>query len=210
MRKRLMLVVVLLASLQTFAQRVPFQVNTRTLTGGNPRAYVVLSLANCTDAKGNAIVARAAGYTPPETVMTSQTLFADGAGKVTASVVPSQDLTCGISVGQSRYRVEVWTGNPTDGTCTANQTSGCRKLIFADQYQIAASFDLATASPYNGTSSAAVPNAVLTNPAGSQTIAQPAGSTLAVVGGTLDLSATTCIGCGTGGGGGGQSSRRTR
>lgn len=200
MRKRLMLAAVLVFALQTFAQRVSFQANTRTLTGGNPHSYIVLSLANCADAKGNPIVARAAGYTPAETVNPSQTLYADGSGKISALVIPQQDLTCGITVGQSRYRVDVWSGSPTDPLCAANQASGCRKLISSDQYQISTAFDLATATPYNGTSTTVVPNAVLTNPAGSQTIAQPGGSTLAVVGGTIDLTGTTCLGCGTGGG----------
>jgi hypothetical protein len=202
MRKRLIVGAVLLFSLQTFAARVPFTAQVKTFTGGSTRAYVGVVLQSCTDASGNAVIARAASYAPPETVLPTQSFSADAAGQVTATIIPNADLTCGITTGQSHYQVEVWTGSPTDAACSGTQTSNCRKRVFYGQYQISGSFELATATPFNGTATPATPNAVLTNPAGSQTIVQPNGATLAVQGGTLDLSQTTCIGCGTGGPGG--------
>lgn len=202
MRKSLgVLVVVAALAVQTFAARVPFTAKVQQFTGGATRAYVSVVLKSCTDASGNAVIARAAGYTPPETVLPTQNFPADAAGQVTTTVIPNADLTCGITTGQSHYQVEVWAGSPTDAVCSGTQTTGCRKRVFYDQYQISGSFELATAAPFNGTATPATPNAVLTNPAGSQTIVQPVGSTLAVQGGTVDLSQTTCIGCGTGGGG---------
>jgi hypothetical protein len=72
-----------------------------------------------------------------------------------------------------------------------------------------ATFNLNTASAKNAPAPASIANAMLLNAAGDQTAVIPAGKKIIFIGGTVDLSGTTCIGCGTGGPGSGITSLNT-
>lgn len=196
------IIVLLLAAVQTFAARVPFTANLRQFTGGTPRAFVRVSIRGCS-ANGQNLVPRLPSYTPPQSVTASQDFIPDSTGLISTTIAPQQDIWCGISQGTSWYDIEVWKGQPNDANCTTTTAAQCKQMLFIDQYQVPSSgtFDLATAQDLSAAVVAAVPGALLINASGDQTLTILNGKHVYFVGGTLDLTGTTCLGCGTGGGG---------
>lgn len=193
------LALVAVLSLQTFAARVPFHVYVRTYTGGAASGYVSVNLVGCVDGNGAAVPAQVPSYNPPEVVFPSKIYTADATGTVTATIVPTNDIVCAGLTGTSKYSIEVWSGRVTDPVCSATGQNACRRKVYSDTYVVGSSgtFDLATATDASGLGAA---DPLLKNAAGDQTVVVQTGKTLVFQGGAVDLSGTTCIGCGTGGG----------
>lgn len=199
MKRALGILLLLAVPLPLFGARVAFVANVRQFTGGAVRSYVNVVLLNCS-LNGFNLVAHAAGYTPAQTVMPSQVYLPDSTGLINSTIVPNADITCGVSTGTTKYRIEVWRGQPTDTGCAATATQQCRQLVFSDVYTIAGDFDLGTAADDTSAIVPALPDSLLKNGLASQTVTIPGGRKIFVVGGTLDLTGTTVLGLSGGNG----------
>jgi hypothetical protein len=179
------------------AQTTAFTANLAQIAGGDVSGYRLgLSVQNCAN-----YLLRLPG--PGVSVGDTVYLSADGTALVSTTVPDQVFIGCGSTTANTFYRVSVVEWNDTTN----------RPILPAKRYNdydiTGAAFNLNIATPRTAPAPAAVANALLLNASGDQTVVIPAGKKVNFSGGTVDLSGTTCIGCGTGGPGGGITSLNT-
>src|SRR5579883_1233112 len=119
-------------------------------------------------------------------------IYPNAAGAISFTVPDETTLACGSTATSIWYRIDA---------VHVNQINHLVDQVGpGNDYDITgASVNLATLTPRNAPAAASTPNAVITNPSGTQTVTQPdAGHPLVV----NFLQVGSCTGCGTGGGGG--------
>jgi hypothetical protein len=193
MPRRLLALVFLLFSVQTFADTA-FTANLRPIVGSNPGSYaVVLRVNNCSNYILRVTMQAGSAVLNGDTAV----LLPNALGVISATVPDQANISCGSSAPSPDYIISIAAWDPL-----------ARKTLLVpaprvNEYDVTGgSFNLNTATPRNAPPPAAVADALLKNSSGDQTVNVLAGKKILFVGGTVDLSGTTCIGCGTGGGSG--------
>jgi hypothetical protein len=148
-------------AMRSDAADIPFTANLRQYTNNPARAYLLLTLKGCTDSSGNELIPTVNGSATIG--LSSQKLYPNGVGLVSASITPREDITCGSTVGGTKYLIEIWEiAGP--GLTRDRRIAGGQYIVTAP------SFSLNNAAPTTD-AAATAPNAVLTNPGGTQNIA---------------------------------------
>lgn len=152
------LLLLLALALPAAAADVAFTANLKNFSSNPTNSYLLVSIADC--GAGNIPRVIGGGVKSLE----KQKLLPDGTGKITTTITPNADITCGVSTGTTRYLVEVY---------QRGESGLPDKRVYYAYYTVFAAtpFLLESAVPNNAAASAVVPTAVLTNPAGTQTIA---------------------------------------
>jgi hypothetical protein len=190
MKKILAIAILFCAQFAGFAQTTTFTANTKdlaTVLPATPEAgpvYLELTLKNCAGSGTTPTIPHVNGT---GIVVFPVNLYPDGTGAISKTVYDQTGITCGSSTGVAYYHIRVYQGD--------NTRSLVKKLLFEDDFNVqGASFNLNSATPRSGSViSPPVATAVLTNPAGDQTIVQPGGSTLFVTG-NFNVSGTGTFG----------------
>jgi hypothetical protein len=182
-------VVSLLLTAAAFAQKTVTG-NIKDLAGNvNQQVAMKAAVQNC----GTNIV-RGGGILdgPPD-----GTILLNASGDFSVTLQDETTLACGSTTASAFYRFSIIRRDPITGKQL--------NVIAYNDYDITGTGTVALKdlTPRNAPAPAAVANALLTNASGDQTVVIPGGHTIRFTGGTLDLTATTCLGCGTGGGGSG-------
>lgn len=177
MIKRIALLLMICAQFAVAQTTTAFSAHLKDLAitvPGSPEsqpAYIELTLRNCAGAGTNPTIVHVNGGA---TVVFPVNLYPDGTGLVSKSLYDERQYVCGSSASVAYYHIRIYQGDST--------RSAVKKLLFEDDYDIqGATFVLDSATPRSGSViTPPVATAVLTNPAGNQTIVQPGGTALSV------------------------------
>ncbi len=177
MRNFIALFMLCVASLAASAQTTTFTADLKDLAGAVPAspqafpAYIEASLRNCAGGNPNPTIAHVNGVGD---VVFPINMYPDVSGHISKVLYDKNYIVCGSSTGVAYYHIRIYKGDST--------RSAVKTLLFEDDYDVqGATYNFNSATPRSGSVISPPPaTAVLTNPAGSQTIVQPAGTVLSI------------------------------
>jgi hypothetical protein len=169
--RRLLALVILLASVQTFADTA-FTANLKPLAGAQADSYAVgLKVQNCAN-----YLLRVTMTAGTFTLIDDTVYLHPGGGLISATIPDEAAIACGSSASAANYNVCIvaWDKIRNAPVLPAKR---------CNDYDITGpSFNLNNATPRSAPAPAAIANAVLTNPSANQRAVQPPGTSLVIAG----------------------------